>query len=84
MITGFETLRIWQEAHRLMIEVHNIARTFPRNEQFRLGNQIERSSSSVAANIAEGYSVIGKSGTEYWDIRISGGILINIFLFPLN
>jgi len=52
----FENLRIWQEAYHLMLEIHKIAKTLPREEYFKLRNQIERSSASVADNIAEGYS----------------------------
>ena len=53
---AFENLRIWQEAHALMFEIHKIAKVLPKREVFRLADQIERSSSSVADNIAEGYS----------------------------
>ena len=55
-MAGFENLRIWQEAYNLMLEIHNVVRLLPREEYFKLRNQIERSSSSVADNIAEGYS----------------------------
>ena len=53
---GFENLRIWQKAYELMLEVHEICQHLPRDERFRLRDQIERSSSSVVDNIAEAYS----------------------------
>ena len=53
---GFEKLWIWQEAFRLMMLISDICKTLPREERFRLRDQIERSSASVSANIAEGYS----------------------------
>lgn len=55
-VAGFEGLWVWQRAHQLMQEVHRFCRTLPRDERFRLRDQVERSSSSVCDNIAEGYS----------------------------
>ena len=52
----FEKLWIWQEAHRLMLGVHGIAKVLPKEEKYRKQAQIENSSSSVADNIAEGYT----------------------------
>ena len=55
-MAGFEKLRIWQEAYKLMLEIHNIAKCLPLVERYNVKSQIERSSSSVPDNIAEGYS----------------------------
>lgn len=55
-VAGFENLWVWQKAHRLMQEIHSICKTLPKPERFRLTDQIERSSSSVCDNIAEGYT----------------------------
>ena len=66
MIAGFETLRIWHEAHDLMLEIHKIVRNLPTDERFKVGNQMERSSASVADNIAEGYS------SYYYKEKIKG------------
>jgi four helix bundle protein len=53
---GFEKLWVWQRAHKLMQEIHRFCKTLPRDEKFKLRDQIERSSSSVCDNIAEGYT----------------------------
>lgn len=53
---GFEKLKIWQLAYKLMLEVHEICKSLPREEKFRIRDQAERSSSSVVDAIAEGYS----------------------------
>lgn len=55
MAAGFEELRIWQEAHQLMLELHELAKRLPQDERYRKRAQIERSSSSAPDNIAEGY-----------------------------
>lgn len=51
----FRDLRVWQEAMRLMLEVHKLCKNLPIDERFQLINQAIRSSSSVPDNIAEGY-----------------------------
>jgi len=66
MSAAFEKLRVWQEAHQLMLEVHKIAERLPRDERYRKRAQIERSSSSVPDNIAEGYC------SYYYNDKIKG------------
>jgi four helix bundle protein len=65
-IAVFEKLWVWQKAHKLMLEVHEICRTLPSSERFRKRDQLERSSSSVPDNIAEGYS------SYYYQDKIKG------------
>ena len=62
----FEKLWVWQKAYELMLDVHKICKTLPRDERFRLRDQIERSSSSVVDNIAEGYT------SYYYNDKIKG------------
>ena len=66
LVAGFEKLWVWQKAHRLMQEIHKFCKMLPREERFRLRDQIERSSSSVCDNIAEGYT------TYYYNDKIKG------------
>ena len=53
---GFETLLVWQRAHELVRAVYRLSSTFPKFELYALGDQMRRSSVSIAANIAEAYS----------------------------
>ena len=55
-IRTYKDLEIYQEAYNLAMEIFEITRTFPTEEKYSLTNQILRSSRSVAANIAEGWS----------------------------
>ena len=52
----FKDLWIWGKSHRLMIIIHEFVIALPEDERFRKRDQIERSSSSVPDNIAEGYA----------------------------
>lgn len=65
-IAGFEKLWVWQKAHELMLEVHEICRRLPRDERFKKRYQLEKSSSSVPDNIAEGHT------TYYYQDKIKG------------
>lgn len=62
----FRDLWIWKESHQLMLEIHQTAKVMPREERFRLRDQIERSSSSVSDNISEGYTAY------YFNDKIKG------------
>jgi len=66
VIAGFEKLWVWQKAHELMLEVHEICRRLPRDERFKKRYQLEKSSSSVPDNIAEGHT------TYYYQDKIKG------------
>jgi len=52
---SFETLKVWQKSHQLMLDVHRkLLPLLPKDERYGLTDQIQRSSKSVGANIAEG------------------------------
>ena len=51
---SFRNLVVWQKAHALTLAVYRVTRGFPKEELFGLTSQMHRSSSSIAANIAEG------------------------------
>ena len=51
---SFRDLQVWEKAHQLTLDVYRVSAKFPKQEQYGLTNQLRRSSSSIAANIAEG------------------------------
>ena len=56
MSESFESLKVWQKAHELMLFVHQeIVPCLPKEEKWGLADQIRRSSQSAGTNIAEGY-----------------------------
>ena len=50
----FKDLKVWQKAHRLVIEVYRHSRSFPADERFGLTAHLRKSATSVPSNIAEG------------------------------
>ena len=52
---SYRDLDVYKESKQLAIEVHKITLTLPKFELYEEGNQIRRSSKSVAAMIVEGY-----------------------------
>jgi four helix bundle protein len=55
-IQSFTDLNAWQEGHKLVLMVYQATKLFPREELFRLVNQICRAVVSITSNIAEGFS----------------------------
>jgi len=55
MVSNFEDLVIWQNAHKLVLDIYRISSKFPAKESFSLTDQLRRSALSVSANIAEAH-----------------------------
>ncbi len=51
----FQQLKVWQEAHKLVLLVYRETKLFPGEEKFGLVSQMRRAAVSVPANIAEGF-----------------------------
>lgn len=54
-IKHFRQLDAWEEAHRLVLMVYEVTKTFPRDERFGLISQMRRAAVSIPANVAEGF-----------------------------
>jgi four helix bundle protein len=53
-VKDFRDLQVWQKAHQLTLAVYRHTARFPGDERYGLTAQLRRSSSSIAANLAEG------------------------------
>ncbi len=53
-IYSFEKLEVYQLARKFKIDIKLMSSLFPKEERFELISQINRSSASIAANLAEG------------------------------
>jgi four helix bundle protein len=52
---GFKDLIVYQKAFDLSMRIFHLTKSFPRDEQYSLTDQIRRSSRSIGANISESW-----------------------------
>jgi four helix bundle protein len=55
-IKSFTGLKVWQEAHKLVLMIYRVTKNFPKEELFSLVSQMRRAAVSITSNIAEGFS----------------------------
>lgn len=55
-MNSYKELVVWQKSIDLIIKVYLHTASFPQKEKFNLISQSRRSATSIATNIAEGYS----------------------------
>ena len=81
----FEDLEVWQESQNLAVMIYGAVKKFPADEKFGLVDQLRRASSSVSANIAEGYGRDGRADTQHF-LAIAVGSLLETksFLYLAN
>jgi four helix bundle protein len=53
-INSYRDLDVWKQSRQLVKSVYQLSRSFPKEEQFGLTNQLRRAAISVPSNIAEG------------------------------
>ena len=53
-IKDFKDLIVWQKAMDLVVEVYNLVKKLPKEEQFAFSDQMRRAVISIPSNIAEG------------------------------
>lgn len=52
---GCRDLNVYQMAYQLAVDIHEVTKTFPKEEKYSLTDQIRRSSRSVPANLSEAW-----------------------------
>lgn len=55
-INGVKGLIVYQKAYKLAMDIFILSKKFPKEEIYSLSSQIRKSSRSICANLAEGYS----------------------------
>ena len=54
-IKSFRELDVWQKAHEHTSLAFKMTKAYPNADQYGIVSQVRRSSSAVAANVAEGF-----------------------------
>ena len=70
----YQKLIVWQEAHKLCLQIYKITITFPSSEKFGLVSQMRRSGYSIPTNLAEGNSRHSKKDKSHF-VEIAIGSL---------
>lgn len=52
---SFESLKVWKKSRQIRNELFQICKRFPKEETYKLADQMIRSSRSIGNNISEGY-----------------------------
>ncbi|CAN5660919.1 four helix bundle protein [soil metagenome] len=74
-IIRFEDMQVWQDAQDFAVSTYEITKVFPKEERYSLTDQIRRASSSISANIAEGFGRRSHRDTAHF-YKIANGSLL--------
>jgi four helix bundle protein len=74
-VYSFEKLEVWKLAKDLCVHIYKLTGKFPQEEKFGLVSQMRRANVSIASNIAEGSSRMGKKDqSHFYTIAYSSAI----------
>jgi four helix bundle protein len=74
---GYKKLKVYQEAHKLVLDVYLITKKFPKAEIFGLISQMRRTAISVVANILEGQARLSKKEFRHF-LSVANGSLVEL------
>jgi four helix bundle protein len=77
MIQDYKELDVWKKSIALTIEIYKLTSRFPGPERYGLTSQIRRASTSIAANIAEGWGR-GSTGEYIQFLTVARGSLMEL------
>lgn len=78
----FESLEIWKLAIEYANKLYEVAKKFPKEELFALGDQLKRAAVSISNNIAEGSGGTTKEFVNYLNVAIKSTLeTVNILYF---
>lgn len=77
MIQNYKELVVWQQAVALTTELYKLTARFPDTERYGLTSQIRRATTSIAANIAEGWGR-GSRGEYIQFLTVARGSLMEL------
>jgi four helix bundle protein len=72
---GFEELLVWQKARVLKLEINKIIKDFPKEETYKLIDQLKRSSRSIGALIAKGHGRFTYPDQIHFCVQARGSLM---------
>lgn len=77
MIQNYKELAVWQQSVALTTDLYRMTARFPDTERYGLTSQIRRATTSIAANIAEGWGR-GSRGEYIQFLAVARGSLMEL------
>jgi four helix bundle protein len=78
---GYKNLLVWKKAYDQTLRIYKFTKSFPQNETYGIISQMRQASSSIIANIAEGYGKRNLSEyLHFISIAISSCNELEVFL----
>jgi four helix bundle protein len=77
VIQDYKDLDVWKKSVALTTEIYGLTSRFPDTERFGLTSQIRRATTSIAANIAEGWGR-GSRGEYIQFLTVARGSLMEL------
>ena len=54
-LTDFRQLNVWQKAHKLVLEIYELTKKFPKDERNELASRMRSAAETVPVNIGAGF-----------------------------
>ena len=81
-VKNFEDTEVWNDAIDFAVMVYQSVKLFPDFEKFGIASQLRRASSSISANLAEGYGRHGKKEKlQFYSIAYGSLLETKSFLY---
>jgi len=73
-ITDFYQLDAWKVSHRFVLSIYKCLKSLPTDEKYGVIDQLRRASSSITANIAEGFGRFHKKDKIHFYFQARGSL----------
>ena len=81
-LLAFEDAPVWKDSLDFAVKVYTITKQFPKDELYGITNQLRRASSSVSANLAEGFGRNGqKEKLQFYSIAYGSLLESKSFIY---
>ena len=77
MVQNYKELDVWKKSVALTTELYKLTSRFPDTERYGMVSQMRRATTSIAANIAEGWGR-GSTGEYIQSLTIARGSLMEL------
>lgn len=74
IINDFYDLNAWKYAHQFVVKIYKNLSSIPKEEKFGIIDQLRRASSSISANIAEGFGRFHKKDKIHFYYQARGSL----------